>query len=185
MPNTNTIAAFQLLNQGNVTSESAFASASGGSVRALLTIPSPIYTPQFDGRNVRLRVIAKVTGGTTTNYTMKVYGNYGGNTNLTTFTNDINIMTSGALAVNSATRIIVLDGIVYWDSTSQRLIGEYGGVTDAIGGSAAVIARAALANPGTSLTTAAAAFAFFVTGLFSATSAGNAATLTTFELDVV
>ena len=185
MPNANTIAAFQNLSQGNVTSESAFASAAGGSVRAVLAPPAPVFTAVFEGHALRVRAVAKVTGGTTANYTLKVYGNYGGNTNLTTFTSDINIMTSGAVAVNSATRLFGLDGLVYWDATSQRLIGEYSGVTDAVGGSAAVIARAVLANPGTSLTSASSAFAFLATGLFSASNASNAAVLTTFELDLV
>src|SRR2546422_8754640 len=105
MPNANTIAAFQNLSQGNVTSESAFASAAGGSVRAVLPPPAPGFTAVFEGHALRVRAVAKVTGGTTANYTLKVYGNYGGKTNLTTFTSDIYILTRGAGAGESAARV--------------------------------------------------------------------------------
>ena len=123
MANILTASAAQLgppITQGNVTAESAFPSVAGGSLR--FTTGAPAVA---DGRVFRLRCAARVTGGTTTNYTLKVYWWNSVNTDLTTFTSDIAILSSGAIAVNSATGVILLQSDLVWDATSQKLDGAF------------------------------------------------------------
>ena len=182
--NYNTVSSYQLLSQGNVTSESAFPLASGGSTRAVLVLPSIVSSGSIDGRHFRIRVAFKITGGTTTNFTPAVYWNSGSNTNLTTFTSDVKLMSLAAFAVNSTTRMCELDGDLLWDATSNRLLGSYYAISDPVGGNPTYTARAIMTtSPPTPSTVP--AIGFFVTGLFSASNAGNLVTLTDFTLDIV
>lgn len=201
MANQNTIAGVYNLTQGNITTESAFPTlnplgAQSPSLRAVIALPAsyttaaqpneaslPGYTAgvtilnTFESKLLRIRAAAKVTGGTTTNFTLKVYANLGGNTNLTTFTNDTNLMTSGAVAVNSTTKTFVLDALVVWDNVGARIDGSF-----QIQAGSSYTSPATLSNAATSVTFP---WGLFATGLFSAGNASNAVTLTELVIDQV
>jgi hypothetical protein len=177
MANTNTLAVFQNISQANPTSETAFASTAGGAVRFILTPPN-VASTQLEGRLLRLRAAAKITGGTTTNYTPKLYWDSSNNTNLTTFTNDIGLAAPSAFAVNTVTRMWFLQADFVWDSTSQRLVGTFMTQIDTTFTAwAATTVGTALVNSNN--------IRFFLTGIFSGTNANNVAVLTDFSLDQI
>ena len=59
MANINTLVSFQNISKGNVTSETAFASAPGGSLRYILTPPGVSGT-MLEGRILRLKAAIKI-----------------------------------------------------------------------------------------------------------------------------
>lgn len=168
MANANTCGGLVNCNilQTNPIAETAFASPIA-TIRALASFDADLALGIFDGRAFRIRGCFVVTGGTTTNITIKVYLNQGGNTNLTTFTNDVALSSSGAIAVNSVTRPIMLDHILLWDSVSATLNGSFN-----IQVSNTYTAYAALTTAPTAVV-GTANLQFFATALFSATNAGN------------
>jgi hypothetical protein len=175
MANINTLAVTQNISQTNPTAETAFASTAGGAVRFILTPPGALGT-QLEGRILRLKAAIKVTGGTTTNYTPKLYWDASVNTNLTTFTSDIGMAAPTAFAVNTVTRMYYLQADLVWDSISQRMAGAFmTQIADTF------TAWAAL-TPATGVV-ASNNIRFFLTGIFSATNANNVAALTDFSLD--
>lgn len=130
----------------------------------------------YDGKLIRLYLSVRVTGGTTTNFTLQLrYAS--SDTLLTTFTNDTVISATVAQAVNTVTRMFVYEVEFVWDSTTARMFGNL--VCNRAG---TVTTRTAFANV---VTTAAneSQIGFIATGLFSATNANNVALLTQFELE--
>lgn len=180
MSNANTFGGLLNLSQTNPTSETAFGSPAGTpTVRSLASIKADALLGSFDGRAFRIRGVWVVTGGTTTNITLKVYLNAGGNTNATTFTNDVALSSSGAIAVNSVTRPIMMDHIVLWDGVSQTLNGSFN-----IQSSNTYTAYAALSNQGTAVV-GQVNLQFFATALFSASNAGNIVTMKELALEAL
>ena len=164
------------LIQGNVVSESAFPSVAGGSLRFTTAAPGVA-----EGRIIRLRASARVTGGTTTNYTLKIYWWNSVNTDLTTFTSDVNILTSGALAFNTVTGMLFLQADLAWDSISTKLNGSLNVVNSGTTPAATWVVATAAATVAAGLGN----LKFFATGLFSATNGSNAATLFDLSVDVL
>lgn len=181
MSNPNTIAGMPTcVASGNVIAETAFGIAPANTVRAALPMPSWVSNSSLDGRELLLRLGILVTGGTTTNYTPSVRLYSGGNTGLTTFTNDTAIITPTAFAVNTVTRLFTMQARLNWDPTTARLNGCFASQIDATYTNWATLTAqltAGVAN--------ASAIQWCLTGLFSATNAGNTAVLKYFDMDLV
>lgn len=131
MANINTFAQIQDLPGPISTVETAVASinAIGGTttpgastIRALVACPSDINGGFLDGHPFKIRGIAKAIGTGAGNFTFNVYFNIGTNTNLTTFTNDVLVVGSGAVAVASKPAVAVVEGLVMWDSSLQQVM---------------------------------------------------------------
>jgi hypothetical protein len=180
MANPLTVASMQVCAaSGNVTSESAFCQAPGNTVRAYCAAPITLGNMAFDGRLFALRAAILITGGTTTNYTPSVRLYSGNNTGLTTFTSDTAIITPSAFAVNSVTRLWVLEAKLYWDPTSARLNGYYQMAIDTTYTSPVTLT----AGLSSGVTTES-ALQWCLTGLFSASNGSNTAILKYFEMDL-
>lgn len=181
MANNNTFGSlFNVPTFVNPVSESAFPAVSGGALRAFVNVRPDLALGLLDGHPFQVRAVARVTGGTTTNFTLAVYANMGGNTNLTTFTNDIKIMTTGAVAINSTSRTVILEGQGVWDSVAQRFDGNFD-----IQFGATYTAPATLTTSVTTGLSVIGNLGFFATALFSASNAANLATLTELSLSAV
>lgn len=179
MANANTIAgATAALASGNVTAETAFGSTA--TVRTVLQYPTNLSIGSLDGRELLLRAGILITGGTTTNYTPSIRLNSGSNTNLTTFTSDTAIVTPTAFAVNSVTRLCILQARISWDVTTARLNGCYAFNIDATYTNWVTLTAGL-----TSGVSAQSNIQFLLTGIFSATNAGNTAILKYFEMDQI
>jgi len=131
MANLNTF--FQLSNlPGPIsTVETAIAAvnAIGGvtttpsTIRALASVRQDAAGGFFDGHPFKIRAIGKAIGTGAGNFTMNVYFNSGANTNLTTFTSDVLVVGSGAVAVASKPAVAVCEGLIMWDSSTQQVMG--------------------------------------------------------------
>jgi hypothetical protein len=180
MSNYNTIAGMPGTSaSGNVIAETAFGIAPANTVRATVGIPGSFTNSAIDGREILLRAGILITGGTTTNYTPSIRLNSGGNTNLTTFTSDTAIVTPTAFAVNSVTRLCTIAARLSWDATTARLNGAYAFNIDTTFTNWATLTAGLSAG-----VTNATSIVFLLTGIFSATNAGNTAVLKYFEMDV-
>lgn len=172
MANANTVAAASGLPgsaQGaSSTAEFQFNDSAG--TRAMVKVGPPLL------KNKRFRVKAggRVTGGTTTNFTAKLY--YGTSA---TIGSNTNIATSGALAVNSTSGNWYLEAEIAHDETSDKLQGLLKGHVNAT-----AVAQAILTNAPTGVT-GDAEIGFTVTGQFSASDAGNAARCDFLEVEIL
>jgi hypothetical protein len=160
------------------TTETAVPSVTGGTVRNTLGPPAGVAGSQLEGRIIRVNAAAKVTGGTTTNFSLGLYWYNSVNTDLTTFTGDIKIATTAASAVNTTTKMFFITADVVWDATSQRIIGVFEYCVDS-----AFTARAGT-TPATGVV-ASSNLKFFTTGLFSVGNAGNIHLLTDFSVNLL
>lgn len=130
MSNANTVAFIQNLTGPTSATETAVAAQSplGGftttptSVRAFIAPPQDVALGFFDGRPFFVRGLAKAIGTGAGNFTFNIYWNSGGNTNLTTFTNDVLLIGSGAIAVASKPAVAFLEAFVMWDSSLQQVM---------------------------------------------------------------
>jgi len=181
MANANTIAGVAAVSaSGNVVAETAFGLAPANTVRATVGVPAGFSNGALDGREMLLRASILATGGTTTNYTAAIRANVGGNSNLTTFTNDIAIMTPTAMAVNSVTRLINIQARLWWDVTTARMNGAFAYNIDTTFTTWATLTAGLSAS-----VTTAPSLVFLITGIFSASNANNTAILKQFELDLL
>lgn len=181
MSNPNTIAGIPTCSaSGNVTAESAFCLAPGNTVRGFAGLPGNISNSSLDGRELVLRCGILVTTGASLTYQPSVRLYSGGNTGLTTFTNDTAIITPTAFTLATVTRLFSLEARLNWDVATARLNGRYcfnidttftNWVTLTAGLSAGV------AN--------ASAIAFCLTGIFGTTNGSNTALLKYLELDLI
>lgn len=132
-----------------------------------------IGAEKVDGIPFLIRVAGRVTGGTTTNFTLNL--DYGTSA---TYSSNTTMATSGAVAVNSASSNFFLEVWQMWDSTSLILQGcsasGWMGTTPTIHTKAVTTAVTAVA--------ATTVLTYTVTGLFSASNASNAAYITQFDL---
>lgn len=181
MANANTIAGMPTCTaSGNVTSETAFGIAPANTVRAFLAMPGYISNSSLDGHEILLRVGILINGGTTTNYTPSIRLYSGGNTGLTTFTNDTAIVTPTAFAVNTVNRLFTLQARLSWDVTTARLNGAYAFNIDTTYTNWVTLTAGLSAG-----VASASSIQWCLTGLFSATNAGNTAILKYFEIDLI
>jgi len=166
MANVNTIAfATQLPGsaQGaSSTSEIQFNNSAGNA--AVLTVGAGY----LKNRSFRIKAGGKVTGGTTTNFTAKIY---------TGAALGSAVLSSGAVAVNSASANweLVFEGVI--DSASNKLQGHGVGNVNAT--------LVALANGSVSSIDPTLAQSFSASLQFSASNASNAATLEYFEIEAL
>lgn len=195
MANVNSLSAVYNLTLGNVTTESAFpaknpiggssAGYGAGTTRAFVAPPvSPAGAfDLFDGRPLGVFADLVLTAGASENITVKLYLNAGGNTNLTTFTNDVNFYSTSTVATGAAiTAPLSIDVRLYWDSVGQAISGYlvnlYKGInaTTAISGPTILNSGTAVS---TSITTEQLAYGvgIFCTVLFGTSNASNAAVL--------
>ena len=91
-----------------------------GTTRQLIGLPA---NGQNAGTPFLLRAIGKTVSAVASNFTMAIYWNSGSNTNLTTFTNDVSIVTSSTQAVASVGGYIVLNARLMWDDVNKQLMG--------------------------------------------------------------
>lgn len=104
--------------------ETAVASVTGGTTRAILGLTSEPLKAQglFDGRPFKVRVVSQAVATAASNFTVNLYWNSTSNTNLTTFTNDVLIIGSGAQAAASKWATVFMEATCMWDSTSTQFI---------------------------------------------------------------
>jgi hypothetical protein len=185
MANANTIAGMAgCAASGNVIAETAFGIAPANTVRAFLTMPTMIGSSTLDGREFLLRLGIVVTTGASLTYTPSIRLYSGGNTALTTFTNDTAIITPGAITIATVTRLITINARLMWSidptAANSRLNGSYTMQADT-----AFTAWAALTAGLSAGAASAAALDFCVTGIFGTTNGANTAVLKYCELDLV
>lgn len=170
---------------GNATSETQFTTTavSGGLAAASVLMCRIPASNVLKGRPFVLNVAGRVTTGTTSNYTAKVY--FGGNT---TPSNNTQIATTGAVSVASAKSNWGLNIEMFWDSTSQVLNGVFYGWNHT-----SSVAQATLSAQPTSVDLSATevtlnsgigatSLVFTVTGLFGSSNASNTAFVDVFEV---
>jgi len=200
MSNANTFAALYNLPANSTATETAAQSAVGvfgvlgastaaAPLRAILAPRSDVSGGLLDGHPFKLRVVAQGVASGAGNFTVNVYLNAGGNTNLTTFTNDVLVIGSGAQALASKSGVVLMEAILMWDSTLQQLAGfwnEAAGVSNIpttpaiIKTSAAVTATDPIASTGVATVDK---LQFFVTSSISAN--GSSAKILEFALDQI
>jgi hypothetical protein len=180
MANSNTIAGIATCSaSGNVTSETAFGLAPGNTVRGALNMPGWVSNSSLDGHEIILRAGILVTTGASLTYGPSIRLYSGGNTNLTTFTNDTAIITPSAPTIATATRLISIEAILNWDVTTARLAGQYRMLVDTT-----FTAWATLTAGLSSGVANASSVNWCVTGIFGTTNGSNTAVLKYFEMDL-
>lgn len=183
MPNNNTIAQAKVAGGGlpsdslgaSSTSEFAFSKTvveGGTSTSRNLSIAVP-GAEKLKNKPIRIRAWGRVTGGTTTNFTVKIYSG--------TVAAGTSLATTGAIAVNSVSGNfnLVIEGV--WDSTSDKLQGIFKGHVN--GTAVAQVITSSVTQPAIdpSLET----FALSASGQFSGSHASNAAILDGLELEAL
>lgn len=167
MANVNTIASTPLLPGNAVgassTSEIQFLDNTGAN--AVLKV-GPNY---LVSRKFKIKLGGRATGGTTTNLTVKLY---------TGAALGSNLLTSGAVAINSVSGNFQIEAELETDPTSKNLQGLFKGQVNAT-----AVAQAATTAVGSIDATVAQSFSASAT--FSASNAGNLAILEYFELEAL
>jgi len=180
--NSNTIAVMpQCSPSGNVTAETAFGLAPGNTVRAFVALPTYLGNAGADGREWMLRVCWEVTtgGAFTWGPSIRLYS--GGNTGLTTFTNDTAIITPTPPTVSTATRLIGITAILQYQPSlgvNARLNGRYAWNMDATYTNWVTVTGALNSGVGSE-----SLIQFCCTGIFGTGNASNTAILKYFEID--
>jgi hypothetical protein len=175
MANSNTIykapAAAALAGATITTTETIFAKSSDATTAAQVQLPGG---SKLDGKPIRLVATGKFTAGTTTNLTIKLFAG----SSLTVASNT-SIATSGAIAVNTAgTKCnfrLEFAGVA--DSTSNTLQGIFYGHVNGTSVAQTIHSAAVTVDPSANTS-----YPFVVSATCSASSAGNAVTLTDFSL---
>ena len=106
---------------GNTTGGFTQQTVQTGTTRLILGVPAG--SAMFAGGPFLLRAIGKTVSAVASNFTMAIYWNCGANTNLTTFTNDVSIVTSSTQAVASVGGYIALNARLMWDDVNKQLMG--------------------------------------------------------------
>jgi len=132
MANINTFAQIQDLAGPISTTETAVATVNGiggitatptlSTIRALVAPGNDVAGGFLDGHPFLVKGIAKAIGTGAGNFTFNIYWNVGTNTNLTTFTSDVLLIGSGAIAVASKPAVALLEAMVMWDSSLQQVM---------------------------------------------------------------
>lgn len=153
---------------------------SGGQVNTVGAGVALASTPVEDGKVFVVKCCIKIKGNITTNFTPSLYFWNGVNTDLTTATGDIVLLTTSAYAVNSTTQYWNVEAHMVWNGA----LGQFGGWIVGMSGatSATLITPVALSNiPVTAASVG--VIRFCCGGFFSATDAGNLMSLMEFSLD--
>lgn len=139
---------------------------------------------QWDGKPFRLSVSGRVSVSASENITVAVYLNKGGNTNLTTLTNDVKVINTSTMASGAAGNIAFFyTAIGIWKSDSATtghamFYPEPGGLFVNVAGTGAALgaATAVILSSGTAIACTQAQCNFYVTtltGTADATSVAN------------
>jgi hypothetical protein len=134
-----------------------------------------------------------VTAGASLNFTASLYWNYGDQTNLTTFTNDTQLYSSGTLATGGAkSGVVSASHLLFWDSTTATMNGYIEGAYHGIlaEGSLAIVSptvwgTSSKKTSGVSTEALALGNGFYVTALFGTSNASNAGVLKEMTLEQV
>lgn len=121
MANANTVGGLYNLAGPIATAETAFGPSAASTVRATLNVRQDLASGFFDGHPFKVRAVAQAIGTGAGNWTFNIYWNKGVNTNLTTFTSDVLLIGTGAIAVASKPATAFLEAYVMWDSQLQQV----------------------------------------------------------------
>jgi hypothetical protein len=176
MANANTIAMAPRAAVGGGTAagttETVFVKASATSSPAVVYLPG---SGKLDNKAFRVRARGKMTGGTTTNFTIALY--YGTSA---TVGSDTLVATSAATACNSASSNFELIWEGSTDATSKILNGRMNGRNNAT-----AIALAAASGAPTAVNPATEGNGFVASYTFSASNAGNVVTLDELSIEQI
>jgi len=169
------------LNQsGTGTTEVAF--TSDGTVPVFLRLPSAGQLAEANGTTTsmfKVRAWGRVTGGTTTNFTVQIH--YHASATSATITASREIEGSGAQAVNSESGNWWIESLLTWDTTSNKLNGVGSSMVNRSVTTAAISDNEITSiDPDADDTNG-----FIVAGTFSAGNASNKAVLDGFVLEEV
>jgi hypothetical protein len=199
MSNANSFASVQLSVAPVPSTETIalFPGRSADTTRAnsLLSLdPDLVQQGRWDGRPFRVVVAGNVQASASENITIAVYANVAStaNTNLTTFTNDIKVITGTTMATGAAGSLaFYASTICMWNSTSSTagrlaFFPEPGGL-QSISGTSAVwnsTSTAVIGNSGTAISIAQTRVQFYVTTLTGTADATSTASID-FHLDQI
>jgi hypothetical protein len=119
-----------------------------GTTRQIVGLPADVAGGTHDGVPFKVRVVALTLSAVASNFTVNIYWNCGANTNLTTFTNDVLVIGTGALAVASKPAVVVTEAVLMWQSGLGQLVGFWNETT----GIANVVTTPVLGKASASLT---------------------------------
>lgn len=183
MANANTIAGLSGFPtpSGNITTvETAFGISPANTVRAVAVVPASYNNQVLDGREMLIRYAVVVTTGGSITYASNIRFYRTDQTNLTTFTNDVAIATQAATSIATATRMVVGNARVSWDSTTARLNGSFCYNVDTAFTTWATLTAGLSANVATAPT-----IGFFITSTFGTANGSNNAILKYLEIDLL
>ena len=126
----------------------------------------------LNNRPFRLVVMGRCGSGTTSNFTVAVYFGVS-----TTIGSNTKIATTAATAMASASHNFRIEIQMQYDTTSNKVQGEFGGNI-----ANGLITKAGLSNVLTAFSDVAEGQGFTVTGLFGSTNAANSSVIYSFEL---
>ena len=159
---------------GNATSETQFTDSDGNVLTAYL--PATRKLVEGSAGILRVKVGGRVTGGTTTDWTPKLYWG-----NSSTIASNSAIATATAFSVVSTSTNWHLEATLIWDATSAKVNGWFQGQNGTT-----TISPTTLSNAQTSKDLTASdstSVGFSVTGLFGSTNAGNTAYVDYFDVE--
>ncbi len=123
MANMNTFAQLSNLPGPISSTETCVAALNSTTTRAFQGIRQDVNGGLFDGRPFLVRGLAKAIGTGAGNFTFNIYWSKNQvNTDLTTLTNDVLLIGSGAIAVASKPAVAFLEAVVMWDSSLQQVM---------------------------------------------------------------
>ena len=125
MANVNTFGLLKDLTANYSATNTAVASASDATARALLKVRPDILTGIFDGRPFKIRAVVRGAASGAGNLVVNLYWDSGTDTDLTTFTSDILFMASGNLALATSSGVMYMEATCLWDSASGRLAAHW------------------------------------------------------------
>lgn len=154
--------------------DKAFPTVQGGAIRHVLRVDQNA-AGNINCKLLRLRFAVLCTSAVNSTANVSILYNTGNNTNLTTFTGDLTLLTGSVTLVGVQTFIVQLTVDLVWESISQIIYG--------IGSVTAGNTYTQLTQFTNSATSSLANLAFCPVCNFSSINAGNTAQLLTFELD--
>jgi hypothetical protein len=159
---------------GNATSETQFTDSDGN----VLTAYIPLTRKLVEGSagTLKVKVGGRVTGGTTTNWTPKVYWG-----NDSTIANNSEIAALTAFSVVSTSTNWHAEVTLIWDATSSKVNGWFQGQNGTTTVSPTTITNAQTSKDLTASDSTSVGFS--VTGLFGSTNASNTAYVDYFDVE--
>lgn len=162
---------------GNATSETQFVDSAGNVLTVYLPMTSKLIGQDGKMATFKVKVGGRVTGGTTTDWTAKLYWG-----NSSTISSNSGIAAPAAFSVVSLSTNWHIEATMVWDATSQKVNGFYQAQisTTTTGPTTLTTAQTGKDLTTGDLTTV----GFSVTGIFGSTNAGNTAYVDYFDVEV-